>query len=165
MFAYCLNNPINMCDQQGASAIPISYVAFGDTLNIIVFAKKGQKDWVPKTNRPKDSDKRHPTGERERNKKHPNGEEHSRNPKGSGRHIHHCEYSLIPQYVYFEDYQIDIFDKGTGAICYTSQLSTINYLAFDLSNDFPVVTFVPLLAIATTIVACMFTEDFSHRTG
>ena len=62
------------------------YLADNSDLGIL-FAKR-KEDFAPRTNRPKGSDKRQPSGERERNVGHPKAEEHNRVPKGQQGRTH-----------------------------------------------------------------------------
>ena len=88
MFTYCNNNPIMNSDPTGTDCICLHQRVNGnhvchadpeDTSRIVLRSKKG-----PRKDPRKGSDKRRPSGSRERNVGHPNGEEHSRVPKGNG---------------------------------------------------------------------------------
>ena len=92
MFAYCDNNPVNFTDPTGTCYTN----ARGDTIhyncgyvdprqrdNVLMSVSTKRSTFIPRKDKRKGSDKRQPSGERERNVGHPNGEEHSRVPKGN----------------------------------------------------------------------------------
>ena len=107
MFAYCLDDPVNLVDETGEStrrfpaltvraelqlihddfAQSLSDISNGASESIdpsvhIRMATK-RNHFVPRKDQRKGSQNRQPTGERERNVAHPNGEEHSRVAKGN----------------------------------------------------------------------------------
>ena len=121
MFAYCMNNPVNMVDYTGCDPVPVwalnivngtatdtDYLMAlsadpnawaGSAGNIVrkavaiaeknytqenVLKVKEKPNMTPRKDKRHGSEKRQPTGERERNVAHPNGEEHSRVAKGNG---------------------------------------------------------------------------------
>ena len=72
-------------------AKPQDYDAFLEGFNnpyedsdIVLMSNRKKPNFTENPNKRKGSERRRPTGDRERNVGHPNGEEHSRVPKGSG---------------------------------------------------------------------------------
>ena len=126
MFAYCLNNPVLRCDGDGLASAFIGYVSFEED-STTMYLSRGGKEQKPRTNRPKDSDKRHPTGERERNKRHPNGEEHGRKPKGNGIPIRHCWGESINGAVWVDCVPVDVEEKPSASVL--SQVPTSKWLS------------------------------------
>ena len=68
-----------ICLHQRVNGNHVCHADPEDTSRIVLRSKKG-----PRKDPRKGSDKRRPSGSRERNVGHPNGEEHSRVPKGNG---------------------------------------------------------------------------------
>ena len=106
MFAYCLDDPVNLVDDSGDlpkgfpeltknAELQIIRNDFNQSLNSITsgtpqsvqpstnISMATKNNFVPRKDKRKGSENRQPTGSRERNVAHPNGEEHSRVAKGN----------------------------------------------------------------------------------
>ena len=90
MFAYCLNNPVCRRDITGTYSVQTGAVCFEETTESSHFVTRGKKKIKPRKDKRRGSEKRQPTGDRERNIGHPDGEEHGRRPKGNGPPIKRC---------------------------------------------------------------------------